>query len=194
MRKLTDKAVEELKITCQEEAKIINEEHDALLADCAVSQASARSARDRALVIGGKLAKVKDAVGHGRYLAWIEANCSFSHDTANNYTKFAEASKNEHDRNLSDDLSLRQAMIALDIIPNRPRDGGGTYRGSHIPSVYDPLNSLTKFLGAVEKSGTPQEWETDLEERRAVQQQYAPKLEELILRLFGVKVQLANAA
>ncbi len=180
-----------MKTLAVESAALINEQHAAVLIDCEASQERARSARDRALAIGAELAKVKEAVGHGKFMAWVKVNCSFSHDTAGNYMNFANS---ERDRNLPDHLSLRQAMIALDIIPHRPREGGGTYRGSHIPSVYDPLNALTKFLGAVDNSGTPQLWETEQEERRVVQQQYKPKLEELILRLFGVKVELPAGA
>ena len=189
MQKLPDSAVAELKLGAAWSAYKINQEHAALLADCEDSQAKARAARDRALVIGAELIKVKDGLGHGKFMSWVEVNCSFKRQTANNYMLFVTRNS-QHGGNLPDDLSLRQAMIQLDIVPGRPREGGNTFRGSHVPSVYDPLNMLTKFLGAVDDSGTPQEWETEPEERRAVQQQYKPKLEEFILRLFGVRIEL----
>ena len=187
-RRMTKAADEALPFLSEASAKLINEEHAALLEDCRSSREKAESARDRALRIGAELAKVKKGVGHGNFMAWVKAQCEFSYDTANDYMHFA--AKLERAPNLPDDLSLRAAMVALDIIPSRPREGGGTFRGSHIPSVYDPLNALTRFLGAVDNSGTPQEWETEPEERRAVQAQYKPKLEDLILRLFGVKIEL----
>ena len=190
MQKLTDKSVEELKQIAADSAEVINRGHEAVLLACKLSQEHAASARDVAAGIGAELAKVKSSLGHGRFMGWVKVHCSFSQKTACNYMKFSNLN---HDSNLPDDLSLRQAMIALDIVPSRPREDGGTYRGSHIPSVYDPLNTLTKFLGAVDGSGTPQAWETDPEERRAVQQQYAPKLQDFILRLFGVKVELPAA-
>jgi hypothetical protein len=202
MQKLTEHEVarqqmikaadEALPFVSEQSARIVNEEHAALLEDCRSSRENAESERDRALRIGAELAKIKKGVGHGNFMAWVKANCDFSYDTANDYMHFA--AKLERAPNLPDDLSLRQAMIALDIIPHRPREGGGTYRGGGIPSVYDPLNALTRFLGAVDNSGTPQQWETDQEERLAVQQQYKPKLEQLILRLFGVQVELPAMA
>lgn len=187
MQNCTLNPTEELKLIAVDSALLINEEHAALLADCENSKKRAAAARDRAIKIGVELGRVKEAVGHGKFMAWVQVNCSFSHKTATQYMRFSNWN---HDSNLADDLTLRQAMIALDIVPGRPREGGGTFRGSHIPSVYDPLNMLTKFLGAVDNSGTPQEWETEPEERRVVQAQYKPKLEEFILRLFGVKIEL----
>ena len=183
-------AAEALPFVSEASAKTINDEHIALLEDCRASQERAGSARDRAVKIGQELARVKEAVGHGNYLAWIKANCAFSDDTANNYTKFAKALNSDHARNLPADLSLRAAMVQLGIVPQRPREGGGTLRGGGIPSVYDALNKLTAFLGAVDNSGVPQAWETDPDERSAVQRQYAPKLQDFILRLYGVRIEL----
>ncbi len=183
-------ATDALPFVSEESAKLINSEHAALLEECRTCREKAVSAKDRALRIGAELVKVKKGVGHGNFMTWVEANCEFSHDTANDYMAFA--AKSERAPNLPDGLTLRQAMIALEIIPPRPRESGvgSTFRGSHIPSVYDPLNTLTKFLGAVENSGAAQAWETDPDERSAVQRQYKPKLEDFILRLYGVKVEL----
>ena len=187
MQKLTEQAVEELKQIGTDSAEVINRGHAAVLAHCKTSQEQARLARDVAASIGAELVKMKAAVGHGKFMAWVEVNCSFKQKTAQNYMHFANS---YHDANLPDDLSLRQAMVALDIIPGRPREGGNTFRGGGIPSVYDALNTLTKFLGAVDDSGAAQEWETDPYERSAVQRQYKPKLEDFILRLYGVKLEL----
>ena len=187
MQELSSQAVEELKLIGADSAEVINLGHSAVVAHCKTSQEQARLARDVAASIGAELVKMKAAVGHGKFMSWVKVNCSFSQKTACSYMQFSNLN---HDSNLPDDLSLRQAMVALEIIPGRPREGGSTYRGSHIPSVYDPLNALTKFLGAVDNSGAAQAWEVDPDERAAVQRQYAPKLQGLILRLFGVKVEL----
>jgi hypothetical protein len=187
MQTLSDQAVEKLKQIAVDKAATINEEHALLLEDSQASKDRAASARDRAMRIGAGLAEVKAAVAHGEFQKWIEMHCQFSAQTARKYMEF---SKRNHGFVLPEDLSLRQAMIALDIIPHRPREGAGKSRGQHIPSVYDPLNELTAFLGAVENSGVPQAWETDEMERAAVQAQYRPKLEEFILRLFGIELEL----
>ena len=187
MQKLTDKTIEELKLKAVEEAAVINDEHATLLEDCKVSQHRASVARDRAIRIGAELMKVKKAVGHGHFMAWVELHCVFKRQTAQNYMAFA---KNCHDGNLPDDLSLRQAMIALDIVPSRPREGGDTFRGGGVPSVYDPLNKLTRLLDDANDNSTLQPWESDASEREAVQRAYKPKLEEFIRRLFGIEISL----
>ena len=191
MHELTEQAVEELRLIEPDTAALVNAEHAACLEDCAASREKAESAKDRALRIGEALAKIKEAIP-GKFGAWIQVNCTFDRRTASKYMAFAESVGN-HGSQVTPDMTLRQAYVALDIIPHRPREGGGTFRGGGIPSVYDPLNALNRLLGAVDKSGAAQAWEEDEEERRAVQAQYKPKLEDFILRLFGVKVDLPAA-
>jgi hypothetical protein len=47
------------------------------------------------IAIGAELTKVKEAISHGNYLAWIDAEFGWSNRTARNYVRAYEAFKSE---------------------------------------------------------------------------------------------------
>jgi hypothetical protein len=51
--------------------------------------------------LGEKLIAQKARLKHGEFIPWVQANCPFSHDTANKYMLAATNPNYEHARNLS---------------------------------------------------------------------------------------------
>jgi hypothetical protein len=82
-----------------------------------------RSLLEHAKAQGEDLLRAKKRAGHGKWLKWVEANLSFSHDTAGRYMLIAEKwdeDKFRNVRNLSDAIRLLTAP-APPSTPPRPQ-------------------------------------------------------------------------
>lgn len=77
-------------------ANIINEEYR-------LAKSSAQDAVQHAIKCGALLIEQKKACGHGKFLAWVKANCDFSERTARDYMRVAESPN----RQRAADLSIR---------------------------------------------------------------------------------------
>jgi dsDNA-binding SOS-regulon protein len=67
----------------QNEAKIINELHESITGKL-------KSSVNEAIHVGEVLSRVKSFIPHGEFLPWIEQNCKFSRQTADNYRRLYE--------------------------------------------------------------------------------------------------------
>ena len=74
-------------------------------------QSLATDALDRAIRIGELLCSVKSALGHGRWLSWLEDNVSFSERTAQNYMRVFQKRARLKSANIAD---LTRAYLELD--------------------------------------------------------------------------------
>ena len=101
------------------------------LADQAKGFASQAVAK--AIECGQLLLQQKASLGHGSWLDWIKLNLpEISHDKAQRYMRLAKAASqlpenhdgnNAHVRYLEDAASVRQAYIAVGILPMPPKPG-----------------------------------------------------------------------
>jgi hypothetical protein len=89
-----------------------------------VSQAAAnirahgKLATQSIIAIGAELTKVKEAIGHGNYLAWIDAEFGWSDRTARNYVWAYEAFKSE---TVSDLEPIDTKALYLLAAPSTPK-------------------------------------------------------------------------
>ena len=98
---------DDLKMTEKDEQSHIaeiNRLHDEL-------QSLATGALDRAIRSGELLCSVKSALGHGRWLSWLEDNVSFSERTAQNYMGVFQKRARLKSANVAD---LTAAYLELD--------------------------------------------------------------------------------
>jgi Protein of unknown function (DUF3102) len=100
--------------TLPELAKRINEEHALAEQDAQACLAHAQSSLLHAKNAGDALILAKVQVGHGKFLAWIEANCTFSSRQAQRYMRVASR-WNELEANATrvSHLSCRGALELL---------------------------------------------------------------------------------
>jgi hypothetical protein len=95
-------------------AKCILELHHNVETANRLSQTRGREAIAAAIKAGQYLAEVKEQVGHGNWLPWLEQNCKgISDTTAQRYMKLAN---NSHVNYLKECTSLRQAYICTGAI------------------------------------------------------------------------------
>jgi hypothetical protein len=72
---------------------------------------TARTTLKHAMAAGDLLIKAKELVGHGKWLAWLKANCEFSKSTAENYMRLAKSrSKLETKSTTVGNLGVREAV------------------------------------------------------------------------------------
>jgi Protein of unknown function (DUF3102) len=75
-------------------------------------QGLATGAFDRVIRIGELLLSVKSALGHGRWLLWLESNVSFSERTAQNYMRVFQNQARLKSANIAD---LARAYLELEV-------------------------------------------------------------------------------
>lgn len=161
-----------------EEAATINRLYEEIQAHAKKAVGESRLARDKALELGDRLNKIKTTLAHGQFLLWIKQHCQFNRDWASKLMRLANVSHGIH---LSDEMSLRAAMVALGIIPDQPHAEGRALGGS--PDPYAPVNVFNRYLSAL-PSPEKELWRTDPAERAAMRQQYLP-LRSWLDELFG---------
>jgi hypothetical protein len=97
-------------------AQAIDREHQAAIG-------AARSAIEHAVACGRRLLEAKAAVGHGGWIAWVEANLSFSHRQAQKYARLAKFTAGKSELAKAH-LTLDGALAAIaepKPKPDRPR-------------------------------------------------------------------------
>jgi len=98
----------------------------------------ASDAISKALECGRLLIQQKESIGHGSWLEWLDANVpEISDRTARKYMALA---KRNHDSDLTDSASLRQAYLATGIIP-APEE-----KAPSPPDPNKPWVRFTRFL------------------------------------------------
>jgi hypothetical protein len=94
----------------------INAAHGRVLGHC-------RAGLRQALLTGQLLLRAKEAAGHGRFMTWVGASCSFGYETAAKYLRIAgrwqELDDGGGNLELLPDLTIAAALKA----PARPRAG-----------------------------------------------------------------------
>lgn len=76
--------------------------------------ASVQNVLDKAIQIGGLLSAQKREVGHGKWLPWLEANCSFSLRAAEDYMRFYKRREELKSANLANLTGARQLLEAAE--------------------------------------------------------------------------------
>lgn len=131
-------------------------------ANAAIHQGNAAILKAREC--GQYLLEAKQAVGHGNWQSWFSAHVRnfdspFSQDTAARWMKLADASMEE----LIGAQGLRQAYIALGIIPQPQREAGSQQAHGDgarwLTALMKATEHLTKYR---EEHPDPSQWrETD---------------------------------
>jgi hypothetical protein len=74
---------------------------------------AARTAIEHAIECGKLLLEAKAQIGHGGWLAWVDANLSFGHRQAQKYTRLAEFSTKVPNANSNSHLTIDGALAAI---------------------------------------------------------------------------------
>jgi hypothetical protein len=84
-----------------------------------------QNALARAIECGRLLQEAQDAVGHGRWLAWIKQNLTFGGRQAQKYLRLASRRAELSNANLGSHLTINDALASLTAAPPEPVTKGG---------------------------------------------------------------------
>jgi hypothetical protein len=115
----------------------------------------ARNALEFAALCGELLLEAKAQVGHGNWLAWVEANLTFGERQARKYMRLAQHFDQIGSENA--DLTLDQAVALLAA----PKDASHTLRvmgSSESPEWYTPAHIVERVVGALGEVDLDPSW------------------------------------
>lgn len=111
------------------------------------AEAMAQTALEYAHTAGEKLAEAKGLVGHGKWLAWLEANFRGSRRTASRYLQLADNWEQLTNGTRVSHLSVRQALELLAEPKDEPEEVAEPTEPDDEPEIVPPPSGLIKQFG-----------------------------------------------
>ena len=140
-------------------AEQINRAFEESVALATQAKDQATTAITKALECGQLLLQQKAALKHGGWLEWLDANCAqIGERTARKYMALA---KRNHDSDLNDAGTLRQAYLACGIIQEKPKTPSTPNAETPWVKFVKPLDAFRLWFNTRSEQSPMEEWGED---------------------------------